>query len=313
MKLTRVETPLDNDLIDELICFWEEIFGYNYNRRILEGDEVRYNRNLIYIARDKTKIVGTCNLTLPCHATTVGGLGEVATSSEYRARGIASTLCKNALADFSSLGGHALFLGTENPKAEKVYGRLGWQRINGSQVWVNLIGCGSVDDFYEDYFKADSSIRIVEGSASQRIPLIPLIVFPHRLKMLDSNTCMFSTTHTIQKSCMRLYPYYRNHEENPNSIWLCAVNEADSLVGLSTIVKKEGNYIVDGFAHPSYWHMLPALITEPCSLVEQNNKEKIRAFATKEDTDKLSVFMQLGFKKVCGTDENGLQLIVLER
>lgn len=312
MKLTCVETPLDNNLIDELICFWEEIFGYTYSRKILEGDEVRYNRNLIYIARDKTKVVGTCNLTLPCHTTTTGGLGEVATSPEYRGHGLASTLCENALADFSSLGGHALFLGTENPKAEKVYGRLGWQRINDSQVWVNLLGHSSVDDFNEDYFKAGSSIRIVEGSASQRIPLIPLVVYPHKSKMLDSNTGMFSTTHTIQKSCMRLYPYYRNHEENLDSIWLCALNEADSLVGLSTAVKKDSNYIIDGFAHPSYWYALPELITEACRLLE-HNKEKIRVFVAKEDTEKLRVFMQLGFKKVCETDENELQLIVLER
>lgn len=311
MKLTRVETPLDNNLIDELVCFWEEIFGYTYSRKILAGDEVRYNRNLINIAREETKIVGTCNLTLPCHTTTVGGLGEVATSTEYRGHGIASMLCKNALTDFGSLGGQALFLGTENPKATRVYERLGWQQISGSQVWINLIR-GSVDEFYKDYFKADSRVRIIEGNAAQRIPLIPLIVYPHKSKMLDSNTGMFSTTHTIQKSCMRLYPYYRNHEVNHDSIWLSALNEADSLFGLSTAIKKNGSYIVDGFAHPSYWHTLPELITETCRLAE-HNKEKIRAFVEKEDTEKLSVFMQLGFKKVCETDESKLQLIVLER
>lgn len=313
MELIRVETPLDYSLIDELIRFWEEIFGYTYNRKILEGNEVRYNRNLIYIARDKSKIIGTCNLTLPCHTTTVSGLGEVATTPEYRGHGIASTLCKDALTDFIGLGGRALFLGTENPKAEKVYGRLGWQRINGSQVWVNLSGCNSVDEFYKDYFKADSSIRIVKGNATHRIPLIPLVVYPHKSKMLDCNTAMFSTTHTIQKSCMRLYPYYRNHEENPNSIWLCAENRKASLIGLSTAVKKDGNYIVDGFVHPSYKKTLPELITEACRIIEQKNGCKIRAFAGKKDTEKLKVFIQLGFKKVCETAENKFPLIVLER
>ena len=105
----------------------------------------------------------------------------------YRGRGIASRLCEQAVEEFVAQGGEAVFLGTGNPDAARIYHRLGWRRIAGTNVWARVTTGDSPEEYLADYFRAPGQVSIVPGDASLRVPMIPLLVAPHDWQVLDGN------------------------------------------------------------------------------------------------------------------------------
>ena len=195
MKLLSFEVPLQEDLAEELIQFWCGMFKTPYEsfRGILLGNESTQNYDIIYLSQVGKQIIGTCHLTMSNSLPIMGGLGEAATHPEFRRRGIASKLCKLALDNFCRRGGQALFLGTVNPAAARVYYRLGWRKLAGANVMVNITTDISQEAFLTDYFGEKGSAMVVPATAAERIPMIPLIVSPHEWQVLDANIGMFST------------------------------------------------------------------------------------------------------------------------
>jgi len=313
MELMRYEPPLEEKLIDELVRYWEAIFecSYSEGRAMLAGGEVQHNVDTVYTMRDSEKLVGTCHLTVPRHDSCIGGLGEVATSKEYRGQGIAGKLCERALFDFAESGGEALFLGTANPAAAKVYEKLGWEKIDGANVYVNLVREKSIGRFYEDYY-CSGEVRITPGDASQRIPLIPLIVYPHETSLLDANTDIYSTNYKTQESCMGLYPRYSKYEQNKGSAWFCAVDKNGGLAGLSTAKRTGGKCNVDGFVYPKHERILTKLLLEAIGWADRSCV--IQAQAAANDVLKQSVFASLGFCVCCRYDlGDTTEVVVMEK
>ena len=150
-----IEVPLQQDLADELIEFWADIYGtpLDVPREMLLGDETDHNLHTLYLARRGHKLAGTCLLTVSKAVPMLGGLGEVATASASRRTGIATELCSQAVEDFRARGGQAFFLGTVNADAARVYHRLGWRKLPGAGVMLNVTGRKSPEEFLVDYFR----------------------------------------------------------------------------------------------------------------------------------------------------------------
>ncbi|MBT3319791.1 MAG: GNAT family N-acetyltransferase [Clostridia bacterium] len=316
MELRRYEPPLGKDLIDELSAFWEATYGFCYDgfRHIFEGDETEHNTDIVYVAREGNDLVGTCHLTIPRGNPELGGLGEVATSVPHRGRGVAGWLCKQALCDFEARGGRALFLGTGNPAAARIYERLGWQRMGNSVVFVNLLHFDTIDDFYADHSAKADGVTIVRGSAAQRIALVPLILYPHETAVLDFNTQICSTKFKIQEMCLGLYPKYAKYESDGQSAWFCAVSQKGRLVGLSTVVCAESQCCVDGFTYPNHKQTEPELLREAIKWAQSRGDVQARVAA--QDTEKLAVFESLGFvekERYAGADMGEMVLLEIEQ
>ena len=170
-----IEIPLEQELAEELTGFWADIFGapLDVSRDLLVGRETEYNLHTLYLARRNHKLAGTCLLTISKSAPTLGGFGEVATSPALRRTGIATDLCAQAVEDFRASGGQALFLGTVNADAARVYHRLGWRRLAGSLVMANITGGDSPEEFLVDYFRGKGTFypparpRMVSGGHPQ--------------------------------------------------------------------------------------------------------------------------------------------------
>ena len=76
----------------------------------------------------------------------------MATPSAYRQRGIAAELCRLALEEFQSKGGNAIFLGTSNLAARRIYHRLGWRKLAGTNVMASISDGRSPEEYLVDYF-----------------------------------------------------------------------------------------------------------------------------------------------------------------
>ena len=298
----RYETPIREELARELFAFWEEIFGPedpDIPIGVFLGEESEHNRHVVLLERDGDTLAGTCGIMTPRANPEFAGIGEVATRPQYRGRGIAGRLCRQALDEFTEQGGEAVFLGTENPGAARIYHRLGWRRIAGSTVWVNVTTGISPEEYLADYFRAPSQVQIVPGDASLRVPMIPLLLTPHDWQILDGNlpTPMVSTRYAMQNSCMGLCRKYYYLVKRDDAEWFAAKTSDGRLVGISTAcIDAENVCNVDGFIHARFDNSYHALITAAIDWGTQRNSVRFVTRISVEDEEKRANFKALGFR-----------------
>ena len=313
MDSYRYETPIREDLAHELFTFWEEIFGPedpDIPISVFLGDEADHNRHVVLLERDNDVLAGTCGIMTPRANPEFAGIGEVATRAEYRGRGIAGRLCQQALDEFTEQGGEAVFLGTENPNAARIYHRLGWRRIANSTVYANITNGDSPEEYLADYFRTPSSVNIVLADASLRVPMIPLLLTPHDWQVLDGNlpTPMISTRYAEQNSCMGICrKYYYLVKPSPlqgeiqrgstRAEWFAAKTSDGRLVGISTAYVDADNVCrVDGFIHARFKESYEGLIR---AAIDWGEHRRCRRFAIRisvEDEEKRAELEALGFR-----------------
>ena len=224
----------------------------------------------------------------------------MATRPDYRGRGIATRLCEQAVEEFVAQGGEAVFLGTGNPDAARIYHRLGWRRIAGTNVWARVTTGDSPEEYLADYFRAPGQVNIVPGDASLRVPMIPLLVTPHDWQVLDGNlpVPMLSTRYAVQSSCMGLCRKYYDLVKRDDTAWFAAKTSDERLVGISTAWVDDANVCaVDGFIHARYSDSLDALIGAAIEWGRSQDASRIRTRLSVEDEDKQAAFESLGFRK----------------
>ena len=299
----RYEIPIQQDLAGELFAFWEEIFGPgdpDVPMGVFLGNEVDHSRLVTYLERDGDTLTGTCGITISRANPRLAGFGEVATRPDYRGRGIASRLCGQAVEEFEAQGGEAVFLGTGNPDAARIYHRLGWRRIAGSYVWARVTSGDSPEEYLADHYRAPGQATIVPGDASLRVPMIPLLLTPHDWQVLDGNlpVPMLSIRYAMQSSCMGLCRKYYDLVKRDGATWFAAETNDNRLVGISTAKLGDSNTCnVDGFIHARFNDSYDALIGAAIEWGRSQGADRITTKLSVEDENKQAAFESLGFRK----------------
>ena len=304
MNTLTAHSPLKEELATELFAFWERIFHADGTEPdpdvpidVFLGSESTHNEHTIWMERRQGALVGTCGMTVGKKTPALGGFGEVGTDPRFRRKGIATRLSGHAVEEFQGAGGEAFFLGTGNPLAERVYQKLGWRRMAGSNVWANITNGDSPEAFLVDYYRDGQTVSITRGDASLRIPMIPLLLTPHDPQILDANVGMFSTRYSNQGSCMGLCRRYYRVVQQENAAWYVAKTHDDKLVGIATgRIDHDAVCDVDGFTHKRYEQHWPALIQ---AVIEWGDKQSASSFRTSvslDDRGKLTLFEDLGFR-----------------
>ena len=298
MEIEQLEPPLPEELIGELFRLWEETFGTSYEGfwGIMRGEEAEDNRDFVYFVRRNGKIAGTCHLTISCSQPELGGFGEVATAPSCRRQGIAAAVCAKARDTFLQLNGRALFLGTGNPEALRVYHRLGWRKLAGANVMALVRQGDPPEEYLADCFRQGGSVSVRPGTAAARIPMIPLIVIPHDWRILDANVDLCSTRYRIQSSCMSLFPRYEVLIKGNRGSFFEARTEKGCLVGLSTArLEEKGLCWVDGFTHNRHSSFWSELTETAVRWGWERRAQRICARVAIEDEEKRAAFELLGF------------------
>ena len=304
-EVSCTEAPLPAALRSELPAFWEEVFGMDYEfHGLLAGAEKGVNRHLTYVKRQGEELVGTACLayaeppSAPAAGPIIGGLGEVATAPAFRRQGTAAQLCERARDEFAGQGGAALFLGTGNADAARVYDRLGFRKLASAALMVKVNCADSPESFLESHFAPGGSVEIRAGSPRARCHMIPLAACPHDWKVLDANTAMLSTRYTQLLSCMGLYPRYERVAANAGT-WFEAWTSDGRLVGMATARRmEEGACLVDGFTHMRNAEAWSALLTATIDWCVERGATRCQIDICIEDEDKRACFERLGFAAV---------------
>ena len=299
LRYETLGTPLPERLAGNLLTTWATIFETPYDsfRPILRGDESERNEDTYCLAWDGEQVVGSSHLTISRADRRLGGLGEVVTLANYRGYGIAAEVCRRVRDSFFEQGGEALFLGTDNPVARRVYERLGWKQLAGSNVMGNFSTATGPEAFLTLYFATEGPFEVVSGSAQFRIPMIPLVLAPQSGLVLDANSSLGSTHHFVQRSCMGLYPRYQEITTQGRGAWFAAVSKEGLLVGLSTAVLDDRlTCWVDGFTHPSFREAWPGLISAATQWATRNKAAETAARVVPDDGRKREMLEKVGFE-----------------
>ncbi len=318
--LYRYETPFRELLAHELFDFWTEIFGPidpDVPIGVFLGEEADHVDHVVFAERDQDLVVSTCAITFSRAEPRFAGVSEVATRPSYRGRGIAGSLCMQALEEFADRNGEVVFLGTMDPHVARIYHRLGWRRIAGANVWANVTTGDSPEEYLVDYFRTPSPVRVVKGDASLRIPMIPLLLIPHDWQILDGNlpSSMISTRYERQNSCMGLCRKYYYHLNRPPvtlppqpakgdgaqpghaAEWFAAKTDDGRLVGIATAwIDAEQVCNVDGFVHKRFTDSYEALIETAIEWGRKGSAKRIASRLCVEDIEKRSLFGGFGFR-----------------
>ena len=295
----RYEVPIAENLIDELIPFWTAIFGDgppDMERPVFLGDEAEYSDSMLYLERVAEQLGGTCFIMHSKMMPALAGFGEVATAPQFRGRGIATRLCRQAVEDFQAAGGEAFFLGTVNPAAARVYKRLGWRKLAGANVMVNITSGASPEEFLVDYFSKPGKVEVNKAGPEVRVPLIPLILTPHDSQVLDANVGLYSCRYFTQNSCMGLYPRYVRGLDAGRGAFFVARTEDGRVVGLSSaLLDGQGVCKVDGFVHHKFSPAWPMLLEAACEWGNTQGTSTLRTVVSIEDEEKQALFESIGF------------------
>ena len=321
-KTERFETPLPIELTDELMRFWAHIFGdvYDTPREAYLGNEGSYNTNAIFVTRERGELAGTCQVTSALALPSLGGLSQVATAPKFRGLGIATNLCRIAAEEFRKGKGEALFLGTGNPNAARIYRRLGWQKLDGANVMVKIISGDSPKSYLADYFKGFRQAVVAPASPHDRIPIIPLLLAPHSWQVLDANAEIYSTKYFTQRSCMGLYRRYNALTLSGRATIFSARTSEGHVIGLSSAqIDDAGECQIDGFAAEGHHDSWLPLIRAAIEWHETQSASKLRVKLSFRDKEKRSLFQSLGFQVVSedkdgfGIDDSTIHSLNMER
>jgi GNAT superfamily N-acetyltransferase len=295
MKYT---VPIAAELADELLPFWESIFGEgpaDIGRAVFLGAEQDYSRSTLYLQREGADLAGTCFTMHSKSVPALAGFAEVATEPRFRGRGIASGLCGQAVEDFRAGGGEAFFLGTGNPLAARVYQRLGWRKLAGTNVMVNITAGDAPEAFLVDYFRRPGVVVVSPAAADVRVPMIPLIVTPHDTQVLDANVGLYSCRYQVQHSCMGLYPRYVRGLEDGGAFF-AGRTEDGRVIGLASArLDGAGGCQVDGFVQHNFSTEWNGLVQAACAWGRERGAAKLQAVVAVEDEEKQALFEAVGF------------------
>ena len=113
MQISVETPPLDAGLTEELIDFWDGIFGdgYQADRPAYAGDERDFNRDTFYLLEQGGRTVGSSHLTTAVDNPELSGLGEVATALQCRGQGHCQPLVPGGARRLFGLGGTGPVLG----------------------------------------------------------------------------------------------------------------------------------------------------------------------------------------------------------
>lgn len=315
--MEKFEAPIQESLLQELIELWETIPELPTNdewQRELLGLEPSFNRILIYFVREHGRIVAMCQFYISRRMPILSEFSYPGTRPECRGRGIATKLWGAAIDDMKAMGVDAIFLGTFDRIAFRLYRRLGFSKLPASLTFVQALNGLSADEFLVDWFRDAGPATVSPGNPGDQLPSYPLIVSPHDWQVLDANAGLMSTRYSLHRTFRGLYLKCANVGDDENGARFSATTSDGKVVGMSTArLDDDGSCAVDGFFHHRYPDSWDDLI---CAAIEFGNSRganAIHACVSREDGEKYERFAALGFREAGSAPDFVLDCLQLNR
>jgi RimJ/RimL family protein N-acetyltransferase len=213
------QPPFAPELARAVAQLWQDAFGATeYGVRRLLGEYAEYEqaaRDYLFLVRlddrpdpeARGPIVGTAWYVVPADNPRVGLLGGVLALPSARRRGIATIATRACVDHFERQGGQAIYLGTVNPDAWRVYEKLGFTTYSGV-VRRALVGEAREfgDTFDANYFRVAGPTSVRAATWGDQAGVSALYFGPHSTVLLDAPTGTFARDASPLSSCVGFYP-----------------------------------------------------------------------------------------------------------
>ena len=227
----------------------------------------------------------------------VGSLGEVFTLPEFRGQGLAPAVCAALLERFDAEGGRWMFLGTSNPSAARIYGRLGFEPYPRGLMRREGPGGGGFDA--EWWAPSEVRVRPIHWGDVPRI--VTLYAEPNPWLSISMMEGLFSVSHVIHDRCNSLFK--NTWQATRAGAWLGLVNATGALVG-SAAMEPRGNEKavveaeVDLFVHPAFVSQAGVLLAGMLSEARSRGWRWLHARLGEADEEKRVLLEAAGFREV---------------
>ena len=305
-EITRFESPIeDAALAKEIYELWIKIpeqIGQgsdlsDYIETLSDRDRPE-DRKVLYVARVDGLLVGTSMLWVSRRDPKLAEFGMPGTDPEFRRRGIGRALFELPVTEFRDAGGEAIVMGGGNHEADRLYARIGYSKLVGSNALVQAMSGESPEAYFTDYFRALGPATIHVGEAADRTSAVPLVHTPHNWQVMDYNAKIYTTRYFVRRSFAGQCGAYVAMLGLPDSMFFAArAGDRQKVVGLSSVrLEEHGVYSVDGFTHPYYLKNWTDLIGAAMDWGRQRKARGFVATVSKEDEEKRRLFSNLGFE-----------------
>ena len=312
-QITRFESPIEDEaLAREILELWNKVpeqIGQSsdlsaYIETLNDRDRPE-DRKLLYVARVDGLLVGTSMLWVSRRDPKLAEFGMPGTDPEYRRRGIGRVLFEQPVTEFRAAGGEAIVMGGGNQEADRIYARVGYSKLVGSNALVQAMSGESPEVYFTDYFRDLGPTTIHPGEADDRTPAVPLVHTPHDWQVMDCNARIYTTRYFARRSFAGQCGAYVDMLDQPSSTFFAArAGDRQKVVGLSSAkFVDDGICSVDGFTHPYYLENWAELIRAVMDWARQRNADQFVVTVSQEDEQKQELFRQLGFE-VTGRGED---------
>lgn len=299
LHIDVLKCPLDEALGEKIIRFLHEAFGYEdfSLSRATKGEFEDTSSNYFFIGYINGKMVSSCWYIVSKRNPEVGGYGEVFTEPEHRSKGIALVMTNIAMSHFGEHGGQAMYLGTGNPIAYRVYERAGFSTYMGAVMRYLKEQNENYDESYFEYSGHPTLRQAVWGDLAGAVALC---AHPHKWLITDYRLQRFSSRYVPQQKCIGLFhPLWAAMEhdggylgimENPNGRIVGEANLAPSKFPLQAHTA-----ILDFLVHENYWSHSPALLEHVLVQAKRIGCGIVRTYLSSFDKEKIDSIRQVGF------------------
>ena len=238
---------------------------------------------MIWISRRDPKL---CEFGLP------------ATAPKFRRRGIGQALFDRPVEDFRAMGGKAIFLGTNQVPAERVYRRAGYSKLVGSIAQVKILSGDSPEAYFVDYFRGLGPATVHPGDPYDRTPSVSLVHSPHDWQVMDCNAPALSKRYFTHRSYAGQCGRFIDMLDSPDSTFFAArAGSRQKVVGLSTArLLDDGVCSVDAFTPRHYQGSWRELIEAAMAWGRKRGAETLQTTLSVEDYEKRDLFEGIGFR-----------------
>ncbi len=300
--MERVEAPLPEPLVRELGELWETIPELPTSeawRRELLGLDQSPNDTRVYIVRRENQIVAMCQFYVSHRLPIISEFTYPGTHPSFRGEGIATELWTAAIKDIEALGIEAIFLGTNDRVAFRLYRRLGFSKLPGALTFLRVLDGRSPEEFLVDWFRDVGPATVSPGDLDDKLPSYPLVVSPHEWQVLDANAGLMSSRYSLHHTFAGLYIKCADVGNAQDGTRFSARTEDGRVVGMSTgRLDRDGSFAVDGFVHYRYRDLWNVLIEQAAAFGKERGAGIVHANVSREDGEKRTLFEALGFREV---------------
>ena len=303
--IDRYETPVPDDFIRRIYEMWGQVpedvgIGQDITRlRDQLSNRVRTeDRKLLYVATVDGEIAGTSMIWVSRRDPKLCEFGLPATAPRFRRRGIGQALFDRPVEDFRAMGGEAIFLGTNQVPAERVYRRAGYSKLVGAIAQVKILSGDSPEAYFVDYFRGLGPATVHPGDPSDRTPSVPLVHSPHDWQVMDCNAPALSKRYFTHRSFAGQCGRFIDMLDSPGSTFFAArAGDRHKVVGLSTArMLDDGVCSVDAFTHRYYQDSWHELIEAAMAWGRKRGATRLQTTLSVEDYAKRDLFEGLGFR-----------------